>query len=350
MISKLFIEYHIKPNENGNRPTLSLTKTSIHSSIPLNQIFKIDSNGKTIFLFIEEGIDVEDLPKDSVSYLFLKNTFLVSQTEKITDMDVLSIEQLFSFDKICVSGNVDVNIDLDNSDTTIYALPYANVFINSTLSRLILRTFTFSKIVATGTAVSLTVSGIASQSTIDFSNINFEMFLRTVILNYDNLIGSLYMPMCDMDIMAVTLNQSISDFLKPVETSRQKFVREQIKIDYKENDLVSLKDEDISDDHCKICYNFMINTRFNPCGHTEMCISCASKIKIHCPNFTCPFCREEISSVEKIETKKIRKRYQPSSSSSSSSTSSLLIPSSSLDIQNQKEINFDTKNKRKRIF
>jgi hypothetical protein len=46
---------------------------------------------------------------------------------------------------------------------------------------------------------------------------------------------------------------------------------------------------------CCICYEMGITTRFQPCGHSELCLSCCAKMFVN-TNF-CPLCRANVQIV-----------------------------------------------------
>ncbi|XP_059622264.1 baculoviral IAP repeat-containing protein 2-like [Phlebotomus argentipes] len=49
------------------------------------------------------------------------------------------------------------------------------------------------------------------------------------------------------------------------------------------------------DKYCKICFIERYNTVFIPCGHILTCYNCASCVKV------CPFCKEKLKSIRKID-------------------------------------------------
>ncbi len=87
-----------------------------------------------------------------------------------------------------------------------------------------------------------------------------------------------------------------SDFLEPIETERQAFVRTSISFPHESSDC------DLSIPSCLTCLEYRSNAMFEPCGHTCMCLVCSERLRaMKFSNFTCPLCREEINGVSVIK-------------------------------------------------
>ena len=79
-----------------------------------------------------------------------------------------------------------------------------------------------------------------------------------------------------------------------VETTRQKFVREHIRVP----DVPTVVATSSGDDACVICYEYKANVECLPCTHVCMCAKCAEYARtLEQSMFTCPVCRAFIDVV-----------------------------------------------------
>lgn len=86
----------------------------------------------------------------------------------------------------------------------------------------------------------------------------------------------------------------------PVETSRQRYVRESISFPHSSTECRPVDDDTPVEHQCKTCYERVSNAVFSPCGHVYMCLVCAERHRsVSETNFCCPLCREPIMGVTK---------------------------------------------------
>jgi len=101
--------------------------------------------------------------------------------------------------------------------------------------------------------------------------------------------------------MHLSFRAKISAMLsRPVETSRQRYVRTSISFPHSPRDCRAV-DDDTPDEHqCMTCYKHVANAIFSPCKHVYMCLVCAEHYRrVAETDFRCPLCRVPIMKVEK---------------------------------------------------
>lgn len=87
---------------------------------------------------------------------------------------------------------------------------------------------------------------------------------------------------------------------RPVETTRQRYVRTSISFPHAKADCRAVDDDTPPDKECKTCYKRVTNAVFSPCGHVYMCLVCAERHRrVAETNFCCPLCRTPITHVTK---------------------------------------------------
>lgn len=96
----------------------------------------------------------------------------------------------------------------------------------------------------------------------------------------------------------------ISEFLRPVPTTRQIHVKHGIKVDADAAEMTAACSDDPPDTVCQLCFVYLANAKYLPCGHTHGCMACAEKMQTQeLSNFTCPWCRAEIEHVDPVTQK-----------------------------------------------
>lgn len=54
------------------------------------------------------------------------------------------------------------------------------------------------------------------------------------------------------------------------------------------------------DPQCVLCYTNKVNVVFQPCGHAQVCSTCAAQVLRTSPACSCPICQSQISAISRI--------------------------------------------------
>ena len=105
---------------------------------------------------------------------------------------------------------------------------------------------------------------------------------------------------CKTDMRLSFRGKISAMFGRPVETSRQRYVRTSISFPHSSSDCRAVDDDTPEEHQCMTCYKYVANAVFSPCKHVYMCLICAERHRrVTETEFCCPLCRVPIMKVEK---------------------------------------------------
>lgn len=133
-----------------------------------------------------------------------------------------------------------------------------------------------SSVSVCGTARSLEICSLHSDSRLDLTSFEGRLFKSEHDVFQQSIYCSLRLPSDE-------------------ETSRQRYVREHIRIP-DESDVVVASDDDNA---CIICCEHKVRVRYLPCEHASTCLRCTRQLHtLDRSLFTCPICRDDIQHVD----------------------------------------------------
>lgn len=277
--------------KNGNfLINLSSSSSSLSSSSSSSSLVIDDENENEIQQqnSFDEMLNIS-LNSNSTLNIDLSHNNTSTLTIDLLDHSRLNVKGSSLIKKI-FSTNIATNAILDISQLSLFPLSLSpSSFSTSSSSSSSLRPTRrlrsmSSSSSSTGTTTSTRLTR-SSSSTYNRISIDLNFLPRCT--------GSIIYPI--EEIIDEHYQRLLEDFFKPKETTRQKFVREQISFPHEESDCTT---RELS---CPTCLEYDINAQYKPCGHIFNCLICAERLRsMPFSNFTCPLCRQNIDKVEKI--------------------------------------------------
>lgn len=344
-IKKCFFECFSKNNlHSTTQVQIFLTNNKIcFSNLQKHCFFYITDNDYLVVVLIEDLDVLNNPPVGSYFYSFY-NLFQPAVFEgKQSTITVLFNKDIFlsKLNEISIFGPIEISIGCTYSNDFSLSLKNNVVCmlqLNTTPETIHFSLSQKSGLMVVGTIKALNIVNLEQNCVVDLQRSRFDESGYSFSIPINTFIGGIIINSQMRELYDIfTTETSMAAFLEPVETKRQRFVREKITLPDYPHAMVEITDHSESS-ACGTCCAYVANVKFD-CNHVYMCLSCTEKLRAQkYSNFLCPLCKKEINNVvivdswenDLVGSKQIEDLSSPSmftipcSSSSSSS-----IPSSS---------------------